>query len=126
MRRNKAYLIGELLVIVGTIYFIFKLNIYNKILNDIQDKSDNKIQQTLEIVSEPAYFTYLLWGVFFIALLIGYTVFILKSNIGSDRWKVTIVNAIVLIVLLIVLWNPVLATFAALLIGYGILGFADS
>lgn len=116
MNRNKCYLIGELIVMLVTLFFIFKLNSYNKILHDIQSIYNNKIQQTLEVAKEPNYFNYLILGFIFILLLVGYTILIFKARIGNEFWIIMLMNSILLIALLIVFWNPVLATFATLLI----------
>lgn len=121
MKDKKGYFIGEILVIFSTLFFIINLYLYNKILHEIQDKYTDKIIQAIKIVQEPKYFTYLVWGVFFIILLVGYTIFVFRrANIGTDIWWFILINLILLIILLIVFWNPILTTFAALLITGGV------
>ena len=121
LKDKKGYFIGEILVIFSTLFFIINLYLYNKILHEIQDKYTDKIIQAIKIVQEPKYFTYLVWGVFFIILLVGYTIFVFRrANIGTDIWWFILINLILLIILLIVFWNPILTTFAALLITGGV------
>lgn len=126
MRDNKKYFIGEFIVMIGTIVFIFKLNSYNKILQDIQNKYDNKIQQVLQIASEPDYFKYLLGGFIFILLLVLYTVYVFKAKIGNEIFIIALINIILLIILIIVFWNPIITTFAVLLISGGVFIIANS
>lgn len=126
MRDNKGYFICEILVGIATLIFTIKLNSYNEILKSIQCKYDNEIEQALGIASHPDYFNYFLWGIIFIALLIGYTIFIFKSRIGSEALIIFIINFVLLIVLLIIFWNPILTTFAILLLGGGIFTIANN
>lgn len=126
MRVNKGYFIGEFLLIITTVVFTIKLNSYNKILSSIQSRYDNKIQQALEVASHPDYFTYFLLGIIFIALLVWYTVFTFKAKIGNEILIVALINLILLIVLLIVFWNPIVTTFAVLLISGGVCMIANS
>lgn len=128
MEGKKGYMIGEGIVVVATLFFIMKLHKYNQVLHEIQKNYDNNIQKTIQIASEPNYFNYLLGGAFFIAVLVGYTLFIFKSGSSLEGigWVLSLINICLLIILLVVFWNPVLATFAALLLGGGLFALANS
>lgn len=125
LKEYKSYWICEGIIIFGTICFIFKLNSYNKILFEIQSQYSNDIIKALEVVREPFYFNYLLFGGLVIAILIGYIMLVLKRL----RWvsiPIIVINIILLIVFFIVYWNPILAIFAVLLSVCGLFGVASS
>ncbi|EHQ8840317.1 TPA: hypothetical protein I0F66_RS10045 [Enterococcus faecalis] len=126
LNEHKWYYISESAISGATIWFICMLKAYNQVLYEIQEQYTNKIQQTLEIAAEPQYFTYLLAGGFFIVLLVAFTVYTIKKLFNVHALIIFIVNLVILQVLLVTFWNPVLATFAMLLIGGGIFVLANS
>lgn len=125
LRKNKVYWICEVIIGIGTLCFILKLNSYNKILQEIQERHSNEIIKALEVAKEPLYFHYLLGGGLIIAILIGYTMFVLKK-IKVESIFIIIINIILLIIFFEVYWNPILATFAVLLIIAGFFGVVNS
>ncbi|MGU8438675.1 hypothetical protein [Clostridium perfringens] len=124
-RENKAYWIFEFIIFIGTIFFILKLNSYNKILIEIQSRYTNKIIKAIEVSKEPSYFYYLLSGGAVIAILIGY-IFFVFNKIHKESIFIVLINIILLIVFFRVYWNPILATFATLLVIGGIFGMANA
>ncbi|MGL9921167.1 hypothetical protein [Enterococcus sp. DIV1758] len=126
LNEHKWYYISESAIAGATIWFIFMLKAYNQVLYQIQEQYANKIQQTIEIAAEPQYFTYLLTGGFFIVLLVAFTVYTVKKLFNVHALIIILVNLVILQVLLVTFWNPVLATFAMLLIGGGMFVLANS
>lgn len=122
----KWYYFFEVLVVGITIWFICRLKDYNQVLYNIQERYPSKIQQTFEIAAEPNYFNFLLGGGFFILLLVLFTFFILKMKIEINGVIFLFVNFILLLVLLVTFWNPILTTFAMLLIGGTVFVMAGS
>lgn len=120
MEEYRGYFIGEGIVVLLVGIFTFKLYKYNQILHEIQERFPNMIQQTIEIAQETNYINYLSGGFFFVFILIGYTVLVFKARLGMSGLVILCINFVLLVVLLIIFWNPVLATFACLLLGGGI------
>lgn len=118
---DKKYLIVDGLLIIIVSAFTAMLHLYNQKLYEIQLLYENSLSQTFAIVQEPDYFYYLIAGFVFIVLLIGAPVFCRKSRCNLLSICIIIfINLIMLIILLVVFWNPVLATFAAFLTFAGI------
>lgn len=122
----KLYYLLELVVMAITIRFIWILHVYNQLIYIIRINYSDQVIQTLKVMSEPHYFNYLLGGGFFIFLLVVFTLFVIKTKIGINGGIFLGINLILLIILLITFWNPVLATFAILLIGGGSFVMASS
>lgn len=125
MKLNKGYWISEFIILIGTIYFILKLNSYNKILMEIQSRYENEIRRALEVANEPSYLKYLFGGGLVILIIIGYT-FIVIKKLRLESTLIVLINIIILIVFFKVYWNPVLATFTVLLTIGGIFTLANS
>ena len=113
---DKEYLIGDGLLLLIVSVFTVMLHVYNQKLHEIQMLYENPISQAFAIAAEPYYYYYLIAGFVFIILLIGTPVFCKKKSCNLLSLCIIIfINLIMLIILLIVFWNPVLAAFATTL-----------
>ncbi|WP_368901066.1 hypothetical protein [Oceanobacillus oncorhynchi] len=128
MYESKFYFIIEGIIVIATVIFMFMLRNFNQELAFIQGMYNNKIESAFAIASTPGYFGYLAMGFFFVFVLVAYSIKCFKLVITLDFRIIIncIINVILLIRLLVIFSNPVLTTFATLLLVAGLFIIANS
>lgn len=116
---KKGYQVLELILVIVTLIFLYKLYFYKEYLSEnIITKNYGVIKEAVLIVQEPNYFTYLLLGIIVLAILIGFTYYCIKYERDEDIELVIVVvfNIILTIIVLLVFWSPILTTLCVVVI----------
>jgi len=123
---EKLYFIGQGIIFVATTIFIVFLRRYNRSLAEIQEMYDSPLLRAWRIMEDPYYLRYLIAGLFFIVLLISFAIKSFKVAIEDTPILLinVLVSLILLIILLVVFWNPILTTLAVIALGFGVLAYA--
>lgn len=116
---KKGYQVLELILVIVTLIFLYKLYFYKEYLSEnIITKNYGVIKEAVLIVQEPNYFIYLLLGIIVLAILIGFTYYCIKYERDEDIELVIVVvfNIILTIIVLLVFWSPILTTLCVVVI----------
>lgn len=119
---KKAYQIADVVLVIISIYFLYKLYNYKEYLSEkILVKEYGWLKEAFLIVQEPDYFNYLLCGLVVLAMLIGFIYYCIKyeQDPGIELVVVVGLNIILTVIILFVFWSPILTTLFII----GVFGF---
>ena len=119
---KKGYQIADVVLVIISIYFLYKLYNYKEYLSEkILVKEYGWLKEAFLIVQEPDYFNYLLCGLAVLAMLIGFIYYCIKyeQDPGIELVVVVGLNIILTVIILFVFWSPILTTLFII----GVVGF---
>lgn len=120
---KKGYQIADVVLVIISIYFLYKLYNYKEYLSEkILVKEHGWLKEAFLIVQEPDYFNYLLCGLAILAMLIGFIYYCIKyeQDPGIELVVVVGLNIILTVIILFVFWSPILTTLFII----GVFGFS--
>jgi|GEM_PF-2344597 hypothetical protein len=118
---KKGYQIVDVILVIISIYFLYKLYNYKEYLSDkILVKEYGWLKEAFLIVQEPDYFYYLIGGLVVLIMLIGFIYYCInyEQDPGIELVVVVGLNIILTIIVLFVFWSPILTTLCII----GIIG----
>ena len=117
---RRAWFIGEGIIAIATIIFLFFLRGYGRILLDLREQSPNLLMWGRKAVQEPNYPWYFLLGSGFSILLLFYSVMSWKvaERVGSILWINIILNIVLLIILFSFFIDPIITALVFAMICY--------
>lgn len=119
---KKGYQIVDVVLVIISIYFLYKLYNYKEYLSEkILVKEHGWLKEAFLIVQEPDYFNYLLGGLVVLAMLIGFIYYCInyEQDPGIELVVVVVLNIILTVIILFVFWSPILTTLFII----GVVGF---
>lgn len=119
---KKGYQIVDVILVIISIYFLYKLYNYKEYLSEkILVKEYGWLKEAFLIVQEPYYFNYLLGGLAVLAMLTGFIYYCInyEQDPGIELVVVVGLNIILTVIVLFVFWSPILTTLFII----GVVGF---
>ncbi len=131
MSEAKGVLIGEIILIIGWIYYLIQLDKLNEILKEYYLSSDGVVARAFKIVfseQNPSIMAYLLGGIILLVFLVGVVVYSFKQGYIWLSFMISLINLILIIFVLNSLLAPILISVALVLIiaGIGLWAFSNN
>lgn len=110
---DRKFQFGELVLFLSTIIYCYFLREYKQDLNHVLKNDDlNALERAFKVVNYQHYSLYLILGVIVIALLVGYTIWMLRKMTHYTKWIFFFINIVLLIIVLVIFYDPILTSFA--------------
>lgn len=131
MSEAKGVLIGEIILIIGWIYYLIQLDKLNEILKEYYLSSDGVVARAFKIVfseQNSSIMAYLLGGIILLFFLVGVVVYSFKQGYIWLSFMISLINLILIIFVLNSLLAPILISVALVLIiaGIGLWAFSNN
>lgn len=116
------YSIGEIVISVIVVIFIYFLSRYKLVVTEIQKSCAGTLEQAYAVVSEPNYFKYLFVGTTLTVILVGFSLTYIKyGNNSLNKIIISSINILLLILLVIVFKDSIFTIMVVFLCFAGLL-----